>query len=236
MKCPACENTRIKKLFNGVCFCCRDKFDKRHRAVCLEGKEEAPIAELDELPNHHARHSFEETGHFGDTGELVAVTIPPDFTELDSYLGKQPESVLAQAGDILREIFIFCFSAHTKTPLKTAAARFAAVTSGLRPEILCNSSRTVLAAELGYTKAAMAKMSVTFEKRFGFKFARSRSLEARQHMASAAMGHNPTNTKRRKNGNTPIAVTATAAGPAEAGATKAEAGGGVSIKDTGNSF
>jgi hypothetical protein len=176
---------------NGICKKCKAKFDGKHRGVVLEGKPETAVVGLADFQNHHVHHAFDETVHF-DNGELAAVAMPADFDELAEYLSEQPQTVLQKTAEVLREILAFCFTSRARKKLFTAAARFAVITSGLRPELLDDEARTTFANELGFTKAALSKMSVKFERTFNFKFARSRSFESRQHMRQSALGHPPT--------------------------------------------
>ena len=184
----------------GLCRKCRKRMKEHHKAI-LAGKLETPV----DLNEQHHAPTVEQDHVALDHGELTQST-DFDFDEVDRALGlveAAPPDARQQAGELVREIFEFCFKARGKkfsaSELKTAAMRFAIVVSGLRPDILNDATHGELAKRLSRTKAAASKASVKFEDKHGFQFARSRSLQAREAMrvARLAQGGVPRN-KRAK--------------------------------------
>lgn len=153
--------------------------------------------ESDHKPTH--RHS----GHLAFEGEQLVKMVDFPFDEIDGVLAVAPQDALTAAGELMRELFHFCYDTsqnNRRTQFQIATARFAVIVSGLRPEILSDQTRTEIAEALGVTKAALSKISVNFEQRFNFKSARTRSAAARAAMSKAAMGHAPTNVRRKPRG------------------------------------
>ena len=203
MSCPACSK-RVHNLFSGVCQGCKETFDARHRAVVVEGKSEVP-SKAEELPSDPTvRHNFDETHHH-ENGHLCAVAMPEeDFAELDGIIAAQPPSVRQLAGELVREIFLFCFNTNHKkfgaSELKTATLRFVVVAAGLRPDLLNNASNGQLARLLSRTKSTASKASCLFEDRFGLQFTRTRGKDARKRMRQARLAQGGANRNLGKRG------------------------------------
>ena len=196
----------------GLCRKCRKRMKKHGKAI-LNGKVEQPAS-----MNEHHIHLDVEQDHaaFAATGEAVQV-VDFDFDEVDRALGlvkETPPDAREQAGELIRQLMAYCFPAGRKLNLRTAAAKFAAIGAGLRPDALSNASQTALAENLGLTKAALSKASVKFQDAFKIKFARSRPLSSRAKMRARRLG-GPDRHHKRAEGD----------GQAE---------GGASLKDTGD--
>lgn len=145
---------------------------KRNKGI-LRGKIESPVA----LEVHHHLPDFEQDhGAFADG--LLTQTTDFDYDEIDRALGlveAAPPDVRQQAGELVRELFQFCFGANRKKLcahwLRTATLRFAVVASATRPEILNDLTHGEIASQLGLTKAAASKALVLFEDKHGIKLA-----------------------------------------------------------------
>jgi len=154
-----------------------------------------------ELPGRPSRRvASQEEDHAGvDTDGAVIQTVDFDFEAVDAALGlvkAASPTARAEAGELVRELITFCFAGKRgRTSLKTAAARFAVVAGGLRPDLLQDETMTELAAELGLSRAALSKVNVNFSTAYGITFSRSRSDEARASMRAARVG-GPDRTKR----------------------------------------
>jgi hypothetical protein len=181
----------------GVCRKCRKQIQKRVKAI-LRGKKETPaVFEHHRAPDAEQDHvAFDAPGH-AETVEWF------NHDDVDAALGlidAAPADARQQAGEVLRQVFQFCFNSPRKKfgarELKTAAMRFALIASSLRPEVLNDATHGELARRIGRTKAAASKAIVNFEDKFNLQLARCRSQESRERMAAAAIGHAPTNTKR----------------------------------------
>ncbi len=172
----------------GVCKACSEKFAKAHKTVVSGKRIETPV----DLNEHHLEPDLaQDHVAFDAPGDLVGIVDFP-FAEIDGVLESAPEDARQLAGEVLREIFHFCFGTGHKqfgeTQLKTAAMRLAIVVSGLRPEIVNNATHGELAKCLSRTKAAASKSNVLFQSRHGFKFARSRDESARAKMRARRLG------------------------------------------------
>lgn len=188
---------------HGVCRKCRKRM-KEHGAAILAGKVETPgpmVPPPAQMPDGVAWQNVSSSGD-GQTYAELTPTCNFDFDALDEALGfveaAQP-SAREQAGELVRQLFAYCFKARAKVNLKTAAAKFAMIGAGLRPDdALHNASQTELAAQLGLTKAAMSKASVKFQSAFAIKFARSRSLSGRAKMRAARLAQHGVNRNKPK--------------------------------------
>jgi hypothetical protein len=140
------------------------------------------------MPDDHA--AWQKVS--GENYAELTQTSDFNFDDIDTALGlveEAPPAARAQAGELVRQIFAYCFKSRQGKPnLKTAAAKLAAIGAGLRPDAFDDATQGELAAQLGLTKAALSKTSVKFQDAFGIKFARSRSKEARQRMAAKRLG------------------------------------------------
>ena len=187
----------------GVCKQCAEKFKKRGAAI-LAGKIETPGAMVPPPPQMPDDHVAWQNVSGENYAELIQ-TSDFNFDEIDAALGlfetAAPE-VRAQAGEVLREIFQFCFGTRRKklgaNELKSAAMRFAVVVSGLRPDILNDATHGELARHLSRTKAAASKASCAFEDRHGIQFARSRRSDARAAMRKARLAQHGVNRNKPK--------------------------------------
>jgi hypothetical protein len=99
------------------------------------------------------------------------------------------------AGDGLHSIFSWVFR-DGATDLQPAFLRFVAISCLLEPRWLDNESMKEIGARLGVTKASLSKVCCEFQDAFQVRFRRSRSKEARLHMAVSMRG----NTNRRGKG------------------------------------
>ena len=169
----------------GLCKKCRKRMKKHGKAI-LNGKVEQPAS----MNEHHHRPDVEQD-HVGFDAAEVVQTTDFDFAEVDRALGlveETPPDARQQAGELVRQLFAYCFKSKGKVNLKTAAAKFAIIGAGLRPDALNDETQTKLAARLGLTKAAISKASVKFQSAFGIKFRRSRSVSARAKMRARRLG------------------------------------------------
>lgn len=179
----------------GLCRKCRKRM-KEHGKAILAGKVETPAA----IEKHHFPTVEQDHAAFDAPGEVVQTT-EIDFDEIDRALGlveDAPPDARQQAGELVRQLFAYCFPSHRKLDLRTAAAKFAVIGAGLRPDALDNASQTELARRLGLTKAALSKASVAFQSAFGVQFARSRSNNARAAMRAARLAQGGVNRRKRK--------------------------------------
>jgi hypothetical protein len=169
----------------GLCKKCRKRMKKHGKAI-LNGKVEQPA----DMNEHHHRPDVEQD-HVGFDAAEVVQTTDFDFAEVDRALGlveETPPDARQQAGELVRQLFAYCFPSQRKLDLRTAAAKLAVIGAGLRPDALNDASQTELAARLGLTKAALSKASVKFQSAFGIKFSRSRSVSARAKMRARRLG------------------------------------------------
>jgi hypothetical protein len=142
----------------------------------------------------HVAYSVEEHG------AIQTVDFPfSDIDEALGYIHHTPPSGRAMAGELLRQLLIWCCGSNGTRSLRSATTRFVAVVSGLRPEILLDRTGRDLACELGISRQALSHQAVKFEDAFGIKFARCRSKEARQRMAAARRGGPNRNTQHQSN-------------------------------------
>jgi len=189
------------KLINGICRKCHAKLLKTHKGF-LNGKIERP-AEM----TVHRHELMPEADHVGSVAPGVVEpvtdfdfdTICESERDLDEALGlvvKATPDARREAADVLHRVFQWCYPRNGKTDLRTAAARLAALVSGISPDVLDGKTLGEMATELGRTKAALSKTNVHAERHFGIHFPRSRSDTSRARMAAAQLGHKPTNTKR----------------------------------------
>jgi hypothetical protein len=181
----------------GLCRKCRAKLKKKHAAIAA-GKIETPAT----IEHHH--HLDVEQDHVGFDAAEVVQTTDFDFAEVDLALGlveETPPDARQQAGELVRQLFAYCFKSKGKVNLKTAAAKLAVIGAGLRPDALNDASQTELAARLGLTKAALSKASVKFQSAFGIKFSRSRSVSARSKMRARRLGGPARHRKAAANGH-----------------------------------
>lgn len=138
----------------------------------------------------------------GVTDEVVHF----DFDAIDRNMGHTRNSteddVRAAASEVLSQVLGYCWGDHGEgsvLPMKTAVLRFVAFTAGLRPELLKNQTYSQIGAQLGVTKAAVSKTALAVEARFGIKFARSRQVAARAHMAQAMTRSHSTRQAPKRN-------------------------------------
>jgi hypothetical protein len=166
----------------GVCKKCAEKFGKAHRAVVEGRRIETPV----EISHRHEPDLQQDHAAFDAPGDLVGVVDFP-FEEIDGVLESAPEDARQLAGEVIRQVFAYCFS---KGSLTAAAAKFAVIGAGLRPNApgLDDATQTDLAKQLGLTKAALSKASVKFQDTFGIKFSRSRNESARAKMRLRRLG------------------------------------------------
>jgi hypothetical protein len=169
------------KLINGICRKCHAKLMKTHKGF-LRGKIETPV-DLNE--HRHEPDLQQDHAAFDAPGDLVGVVDFP-FEEIDGVLESAPEDARQLAGEVIRQVFAYCFS--KKGSLTAAAAKFAVIGAGLRPDVLSDATQTDLAKRLGLTKAALSKASVRFQDTFGIKFSRSRNESARAKMRARRLG------------------------------------------------
>lgn len=114
-----------------------------------------------------------------------------DYEEVDALLGNVSESsdeARAQAVEVLQRIMAWVWSGNGNR-LQCAVLRFTALTAGLRPDLLENKTYLELGNELGVTKQGFSKAALKFSDAFQLKLARSRSVEARDAMSKAGLGH-----------------------------------------------
>jgi hypothetical protein len=190
----------------GLCRKCRARM-KGHGKTVLAGKIETPAF----IEPHHAVSVTDD--HAGYEDGAITPAVDFDYDEIDRALGLvdvAPPDAQQKAGEVIREIFQFCFSTRKKNSanaLKTAALRFAIIASGLRPDLLCNASQGEIAAQLHLTKAAASKVAVLFRDRYKLKFARSRPNTAREHMREARLKQGGVNRRKQTGGGgaTPVA-------------------------------
>jgi len=159
---------------------------QRNKSV-LAGKIESPVP----MEVHHHLPDFEQDhGAFADG--LLTQTSDFNYDEIDRALGlveAAPPDAREQAGELVRQIFAYCFKGKRGLNLRTATAKFVVIAAGLRPDVLGDESQTELAANLGLTKAALSKANVKFQDAFGFKFQRSRSADARAKMRAVRLAN-----------------------------------------------
>lgn len=166
----------------GICAKCATKIRKANAGV-LAGKIELPV----DLNEHNRESEFEpDLVGFSEDGHRVGV-VEFDFAALDGVLESAPEEARQMAGEAIRENLPYCFGNGNLT---AAAAKFAVIGAGLRPDApgLNDATQTDLAKRLGLSKAALSKASVKFQDTFGVKFGRSRSLSARSKMRARRLG------------------------------------------------
>jgi hypothetical protein len=170
----------------GVCKKCRKEIQKHGKAI-LAGKIEKPGAMVPpppQMPDDHA--AWQRVS--GENWAELTQTTDFDYDAVDEalrFVEAAPADARAQAGEVIRQVFAYCFG---RGNLTAAAAKFAVIGAGLRPDVLDDATQTDLANRLGLTKAALSKASVKFQSAFGVKFSRSRSLSARAKMRARRTG------------------------------------------------
>lgn len=119
-----------------------------------------------------------------------------DQIQLDSstreFFGEAGQDVRADVATAFGVLLEWCWHSG----FVSAQRKFAVVTAGLRPDLVNNESWKQIGERLGCGKAAISKQAQNFQKTFGLKFSRTRSEDARRHMAARMMG----NHNRRKAG------------------------------------
>lgn len=132
-----------------------------------------------QIPAHQER-APEPSTHFVYPEEV------DDFAEVDpAVLTGVPVKSLEQAAEVLSLILSWCWSRG----FKTAQRRFAALSAGLRPDLLNDRTFLEIGAELGCTKAAISKNARLFQEAFGFRFSRTRAEDSCARMREAQIGH-----------------------------------------------
>jgi hypothetical protein len=187
-----CSPDELKK-FGGVCQACFDKFRKNNSAA-LAGKTETPV---DMNKKEHGNLSLEQDHvAFTETSESELVEFFP-FDDLD----KDTAEFFANASpDVQRESAMalgLILAWVWQSGFETAQRKFAAMTAGLRPDLLDDASYAEIAAKLGCVKATISKAAMSFQERFNMKFSRSRQDETRRKMADARRGK-PGNNRRKE--------------------------------------
>ncbi len=176
---------------HGMCAQCAAKIRKHHRRV-QDGRDEQPAF-------IEKRHEMSvETDHVGreDNGEaLHAVDFDYDALDADTA-----EFFASASPDVRRETamalgLILAWIWHTG--FESAQRKFAAMSAGLRPDLLDDASYEEIGSKLGCVKATIAKSARNFQQKFNFRFTRSRQDESRARMAEAARGHGWRDTRKR---------------------------------------
>jgi len=193
----------------GVCKKCRKEIQKHGKAI-LAGKVETPGAMVPppaQMPDDHA--AWQRVS--GENYAELTQTTDFDYDAVDEalrFVEAAPADARAQAGEVIRQVFAYCFG---RGNLTAAAAKFAVIGAGLRPDVLDDATQTDLANRLGLTKAALSKASVKFQDAFGVKFSRSRSADGRAKMSARRLGgpnrHHPPVRKGYRDPNPPLQVT-----------------------------
>src|SRR5690606_11070086 len=115
-------------------------------------------------------------------GESVEV-VHFDFEAIDQALGtieNASADARTEAAELLSALLVWVFPPGIK--VRGALVRFAAMTAGLRPDLMEGTYQS-LASECHCSKQAVSKAAMRFQGAFNFKFGRSRSLAARNNMA-----------------------------------------------------
>ena len=186
--CPRCERpSGVAELteHRGICRFCWKSMNIAHRASHSRANDRR-MAEAAESfgQNHGSQH--QDGLH----------SIEFNFNEVDPLLSEIEQAPLdarQQAADLLARIFDYCWRGDGEHRTRTAAARFAVIVRGIRPDIVELNSCEI-AAELGVTKQAISKLAVGVEDAFGLKFAHCRSKRGRENMRRAQLlltGHTP---------------------------------------------
>ncbi|HZL13168.1 MAG TPA: hypothetical protein VFC85_03405 [Verrucomicrobiae bacterium] len=167
---------------------------KKNNSATLEGKIETPVV----WEKHHNPTIEDHAGSVAP-GDVVQ-TMDFDFDALD----KDTAAFFANANPDVR-----CESAMAlalilgwiwQSGFESAQCKFAAMTAGLRPDLLDDASYEEIGSKLGCVKATIAKAARNFQKQFNIKFSRSRQDDARARMAEAARGHGWRDTRKRARG------------------------------------
>jgi hypothetical protein len=135
---------------------------------------------------------------FDDHHQLIRTT-DFSFNDVDAALGfihQSPPEARELAAEMFRQIMDWCFRSNRS--LRVATAKFSVIAGGLRPNLLGDRTMDQIASELGVTKQLLSHYSLKFSDAFQLKFARSRSAEAREHMATARRGGPARNIKLPK--------------------------------------
>jgi len=166
----------------GLCTRCRAKA-KEHSKAILSGKVEKPV----DLKRNY--DGFEEQDHIAFDGEHGAVkTTDFDYGAIDVALGYVEDTApdaRAEAAQLVSLIFQWCF--RPGQSLRTCAARFSIIGSGLNPQLLDGLDFKGIGRCLKLTKASISKHGREFQERFAVKLACCRSDEAREAMRRARL-------------------------------------------------
>jgi hypothetical protein len=193
--CPVCERpTSPAELsaFHGVCQFCQRSF---LTANSLWVKKRFTNPETPEREILRAHHQPLEGGGdhdpaFDEHGQHVAVVdFDYDQIQLDSptreFFGQASQDVRDDVATAFGMVLEWCWHRG----FVSAQRKFAVVTAGLRPDLVDNESWEQIGERLGCGKAAISKQAQNFQNTFGLKFSRTRSEDARRHMAASMRGN-----------------------------------------------
>jgi hypothetical protein len=180
----------------GVCDACLSKFRKNHHnSRAIAGETELPVV-FAESP----RLSVDED-HIAYVGAGLGDMEPVQdfsFADIDAALGAiedESPNVRADAAALFAALMTWVWSPGS---IKTAMIKMSAITSSLRPDLLCDKTYAEIAFELGTSKQTISKAALAFSDKFGIQWFRSRSAEGRENMRLSQMGHSPRHGKKSK--------------------------------------
>ena len=167
------------KLVNGVCPSCAKKFAK-HSLVPSDRNHHSAIDECNDAD--------------GDTSGNIKKAVFFNHDEIDALLGtvdSAPDDARQMAGEVIREIFIYCFGVQyrRKGGLKLAASKLAVIAAGLQPSLLNGATQEQIAKQLGLTKAAVSWASVRFRDAFNLDTKNGRTEAQREAMRKARLSN-----------------------------------------------
>jgi len=168
----------------GVCAKCAEKFAKAHSAVVSGKRIEKPVdlnERHEQLDVEHDHAGFVAPGAVGQTVDFDFDEVDKDTTE---FFANASQDVRRESAMALALILGWVW----QSGFESAQRKFAAMTAGLRPDLIDNASYEEIGRKLGCVKATIAKAARNFQKQFNLKFSRSRQDEARRHMADARRG------------------------------------------------
>jgi len=182
----------------GVCRKCFLTFASRNHT--LDGSEE-PV----KISSHHQQSADLDHTGFSQSGQVES-TVDFDYDQIRfngdtrEFFDNASNDVRVEAATALGLILEWVW----QSGFESAQRKFAILSAGLRPELLNDESLEQIATRLGCGKAALSKAGLLFQKTFGVKFSRTRSAEARQHMAASMKGNS--NRRRSAPARPPAAI------------------------------
>ena len=171
------------KANGGVCNACAAKIKKANAGV-LVGKVEAPV----DLNEKHGHLTLEQDHvAFTETSEIELVENFP-FDDLDKDTAEFFANISPDGRSEAAMALSLILGWIWQSGFESAQRKFAAMSAGLRPDLLNDATYEEIGSKLGCVKATIAKAARNFQKQFNMKFSRSQQDAARAKMRARRLG------------------------------------------------